>query len=97
MYTGPDQEDSPGDWRVYKFVDIFIDNEATVTLPPSESMQETVNNFNTYFTEKIDNIRKSLPHTSPQVDNSFQGEKLYDFEPVTMTELDEILRETLFS
>ena len=79
---------------LYKFVDIFIDNEATVTLPPSESMQETVNNFNTYFTEKIDNIRKSLPHTSPQVDNSFQGEKLYDFEPVTMAELDEILKET---
>jgi hypothetical protein len=46
---------------LYQFVDAFLDQTPTLTLPPNESMQTVVNDFNDYFTEKIDKIHSGFP------------------------------------
>lgn len=85
---------------LYRFVDNFLDNEKTLTLPPSDSLAETVENFNNYFQDKISNIRSKF--TSSQVDigyrpsQTFSYAKLEEFRPTTMDELEMILNETEF-
>jgi len=82
---------------LYSFVDTFLDHEKTLTLPPTESLQECVDDFNTYFNEKIVNIRKSfspVPHQETRAEHEFVGKHLSDFDLATVEEIAEILKET---
>ena len=79
---------------LFKFVDVFLDNtDSSRTLPPTEDIQQTVHQFNSFFTDKIDKIRESFPEaTNPTLTNLFQGTKLFDFAPTTIEELSDILK-----
>ena len=78
---------------LFKFVDVFLDNDSSITLPPTENIQQTVEQFNSFFTEKIERIRENFPDaTSPTLTNLFQGTKLYDFTPTSEEELRDILK-----
>jgi len=80
---------------LYKFVDTFLDKEKNLTLPSSENLQETVNAFNQYFTEKIEKIRASFPNTT--VTNSstnFNGQALSEFRKATIFEVRELIKES---
>ena len=45
---------------LYQFVNTFLDQTPELTLPPSESIQSVVNDFNRYFTDKIDKIHATF-------------------------------------
>ena len=80
---------------LYKFVETFLDQEKCLALPSDLSLPETVNEFNKFFTEKIDKIRDSFPgkdacHANP---NSFSGSLLSEFRPATISEIVSVLDE----
>ncbi len=78
---------------LFSFVDTFLDQEKSLTLPPSESIKDTVDNFNTYFQDKIKAIHDSFNRTSFSNDTpQYNGEKLTEFKPTSIEELDEILK-----
>ena len=81
---------------LYKFVDTFLDNDGSMTLPSScEDLQKTVNSFNHFFTEKIEKIRASFPHIRQTTTKKFfNGTKLSEFEPTTTFEIEKILKES---
>ena len=81
---------------LYQFVDTFLDKDNELTLPPAESLQQTVDDFNTFFTEKVKKIRKSFPLSPPTTLNTeaHTGTKLAYFEPTTVEEVAEILKDT---
>ena len=82
---------------LYKFVDTFLDHDGNLTLPSSsEDLQNTVNSFNNFFTEKVEKIRSSFPHF-PRIyndSNTFSGQVLTDFKPTSVFELELILKES---
>ena len=62
-------------------------------LPSSESLKDTVENFNIYFQEKIKAIRNNFDHVdSDDQLPSYCGEKLAEFSPTTIEELEEIIK-----
>ena len=80
---------------LYKFVETFLDQEKCLALPSDLSLPETVNEFNKFFTEKIDKIRDSFPgkdacHANPI---SFSGSLLSEFRPATISEIVSVLDE----
>ena len=86
---------------LYQFVDLFLAQSPSLTLPPADSLQTITDQFNTFFTEKIINIRKNFPGCDNVIDNAieykhqhFSHGKLTDFEPVTLEEIELILNET---
>jgi hypothetical protein len=81
---------------LYQFVDTFLDKDDDLTLPPIESLQQTVDDFNTFFTEKVKKIRKSFPLSPSKTwkSESYTGTKLAHFEPTTVEEVTEILKDT---
>jgi hypothetical protein len=81
---------------LYKFVDTFLDRDSELTLPSSEDLQETVNAFNQFFTEKVEKIRSSFPSIYKSYDGSlnFDGTKLTEFRKVTILEVEEIIKES---
>ena len=82
---------------LYKFVDIFLDNENSLTLPPSECLQNSVNEFNSFFSSKIENIRKSFAEYQDESFKDyveFEGQQLDSFELTTCGEIEEILKDT---
>ena len=79
---------------LFRFVDVFLDNEdSSNILPSTEDLQQTVDQFNSFFDEKIEKIRQSFPkEKTPTMTNLFQGSKLFDFAPTTSEELKDILK-----
>ena len=78
---------------LFKFVDTFLDREKSIVLPSSESLKDTVENFNVYFQEKIKAIRNNFDHVeSDDQTPSYCGEKLAEFSPTTIEELEEIIK-----
>ena len=82
---------------LYKFVDVFLDNDAALKLPPTESLQDTVEEFNTFFNEKIKAIRKTFPDSTLTEDPEANapadiGHKLCEFEKTSVEELRDILK-----
>ena len=70
---------------LFHFVDVFMDRDTSPALPPKDSIQQTVDEFNHYFQEKIENIRKGFqPSCSNEEPNKFIGNALNDFEPTTV-------------
>ena len=84
---------------LYRFANNFLDQEKNLVLPPSENLKDTVDSFNNYFEDKITRIRKKFPPQNTQKHsskNEFSGNKLSDFIPTTLDEIDEILKDTDF-
>ena len=84
---------------LYNFVDVFLDQDKQLTLPPTESMQKCVNDFNTFFSEKIEKIRQSFPTNNEKInrescDDQFGGSYLTDFKLTSPEEIAEILKDT---
>ena len=48
---------------LFKFAEIFLDQSPELILPSTEDIQTVVNEFNSYFTDKIDKIRKNMSKT----------------------------------
>ena len=72
-----------------------MDKDKTLILPPNESLQKTVDNFNNYFQDKIDKIRSNFkPSRKESTQNNFLGHTLTTFEPTTIEELMEIIKGT---
>ena len=80
---------------LYKFMDTFLDRDSSLTLPSIENLQDTVDTFNHYFTEKIEKIRSSFPSpNTPEVHAGFNGQTLSEFSEVTIFEIREIIKES---
>ena len=82
---------------LYQFVDMFLDQSSSATLPPSDSLQDIVDQFNDFFTSKIEKIRENFPQCNSPTNSipadSYNGcSKLTDFEPTSIEEIREILR-----
>lgn len=83
---------------LFNFVDIFMDKEKDLVLPPSESLADTVENFNQYFQDKIDRIRSKFSNNDREFnsDSMFAGPRLSEFAPATIEEIKKILNDTEF-
>lgn len=82
---------------LYHFVNTFLDQTSSITLPDSSSIENVVNDFNKFFSEKIEKIHKRFPQVTGKPDINaapFGGIILSDFEPTTIDELTEILNES---
>ena len=83
---------------LYNFANTFLDHDKSLTLPPSDSLKDTVDKFNSFFQNKIETIRSNFKHKevsamSSSNDAAFTGEKLSSFEPTTVQEIEEILKD----
>lgn len=82
---------------LYNFVNTFLDQLPSVTLPPVETIQNAVNNFNNFFIDKIDKIHASFPKEAGNQEPScetFKGTLLSSFEPTSISEITEIIKES---
>ena len=81
---------------LYEFVNTFLDQCPEAALPPSETIQNVVNDFNNFFTDKIDKIHEAFPKensTATFTKTNDQCPKLTSFEPTTVGEIKDILKE----
>ena len=79
---------------LFNFVDTFLDREQSLILPPSDSLKETVESFNTYFEDKIHSIREKFDDvkaTDP-IGQHYNGPKLSEFSPTNIEELADIIK-----
>ena len=82
---------------LYHFVYTFLDQTSSITLPDSSSIENVVNDFNIFFSEKIEKNHENFPNVAgkPEIDtSSFCGTILTDFEPTTIDEITEILNKS---
>jgi hypothetical protein len=79
---------------LYQFVDHFMDKDKTLILPPNESLQQTVEDFNNYFQDKVDKIRSGFNgNQESDTEHNIPGCTLTTFEPTTVEEVKEILKD----
>ena len=87
-----------GDQRkLFNIVSKALDsNSGTDVLPQHSSESELAESFNNFYTEKVNKIRNSLPDTEldSSVFTEFQGTILDDFQPITVNELRDIIKES---
>ena len=70
----------------------LTDNTKVSVLPQHDSSVYLANDFNTFFKEKISDIRKAFPSYSSSTENStFRGEILSTFRPVSEEEVQVIV------
>ena len=87
---------------LYKFVDNILDKEKSLSLPPTDDLKECVDKFNSFFQEKVDNIRKKFSITAELTNeetnkpSTFSGNKLENFRETDIEEIDHILSSTEF-
>ena len=79
---------------LFNFVDTFLDRDKNLVLPPSNSIKETVESFNTYFEEKICAIRENFRDnlTEAVSEYHYNGPLLSEFSPTSMEELEDIIK-----
>ena len=79
---------------LFSFVDTFLDRDKCLILPPSDSLKETVENFNTYFEEKIRAIREKFEDapSHPTDQHRYCRPLLSEFSPTNMEELAAIIK-----
>ena len=82
---------------LYKCVNRLLDVKQDSVLPTHNSSLELANQFQSYFKEKIETIRKQFPissseHTTSNTD-TFTGTILETFEPATEDEIRSIIME----
>ncbi len=80
---------------LFSFVDTFLDRDKNLVLPSTDSLKETVENFNTYFENKIKAIRENLSNYGQSFtateSATYKGHKLSEFSPTNSEELEDII------
>ena len=79
--------------NMYTVVNKLLDNNHEPVLPSSNSDLALANDFKTYFTEKVNKIRATIPHSAVQKSSGIVTNDitlLYEFEPATAAELKQI-------
>ena len=87
---------------LFHFVDVFLDRTLVLTLPPSDSMQTVVDNFNTFFTNKINDIRSKFQDIhNPQLKETYESNNtngsfqlLSELAPTTLKKIKTIIHDT---
>ena len=80
---------------LFKVANSLLDKGQTRVLPEHTDPLQLANEFNQYYINKIDKLRKSIPPTTRQTQEEgmrFSGEELSVFEPTTEEELKEIIK-----
>ena len=78
---------------MYAVVNKLLDNNHEPVLPSSNSDLSLANDFKTYFTEKVNKIRATIPQSTvhkTRVTSANNISLLYEFEPATVAELKQI-------
>ena len=80
---------------LFKVANNLLDKNKVRSLPEHEDPVKLANEFNRYYIDKIDKIRKAIPVASENVitPTRFQGNNLDSFEPTTVDELTGIINE----
>ena len=80
---------------LFKVADKLLDKRDERILPVHTDPVALANNFNTYYIDKIDKLRESIPLSTEyqQKRHSFDGVALEVFDPTTEEEIREILRD----
>ena len=80
---------------LFKMVNNLLDKDKVRVLPEHTDPLQLANEFNQYYIEKVDKIRRSIPSTTQTIENInlVTGEKMKQFEPVTEKELKQIIQE----
>ena len=79
--------------NMYTVVNKLLDNNHEPVLPSSNSDLALAIDFKTYFTEKVNKIRATIPHSAVQKSSGIVTNDitlLYEFEPATAAELKQI-------
>ena len=81
---------------LFKIVNNVLDNNKTRTLPDHSDPVQLANEFNKYYIEKVENLRKTIPPATEKVDipiDKFEGTVLDIFQPTTEEEIEELITE----
>ena len=80
---------------LFKVANELLDRNKVRSLPEYDDPVKLANEFNKYYIEKIENIRRTIPLVPENVINTkqFQGSILDKFESTTEEELQEIIKE----
>ena len=93
-------EAANGDPRViYQVVNQEFDRKHQPPLPDAKNIEKLASDFNNFFIEKIENIQKNFPKDTTSSGHGLkpelnQEEFLHEFEPCTIDELKEIIKES---
>ena len=81
---------------LFKIVDRLLDKTKERVLPSHTDSLKLANEFNDYYIEKIENIRKTIPLNNENIENiqkTFEGIEMNSLEPVTEEEVKGIIAE----
>ena len=79
---------------LFKLANKLLDKKNEKILPTHNDPQQLANDFNSYFIEKVKNIRESIPNVErTNTGRLFTGEKLTVFKPTTEEEIKQIISE----
>jgi hypothetical protein len=81
---------------LYQIVNQELDRKQSSKLPDyTEDISVLASDFNSFFVDKIDKIREEMQEdVSPALCETTQNSFMYDFEPATLEEIEEIIKET---
>ena len=83
---------------LFSFVNNFLDQDSVTQFPSLESLPSVVENFNSFFQQKIQKIRQSFPtdYLCDEGLENFFGEELAHFRETTNEEIESILNSVDF-
>ena len=87
------EDSSNGQKLLFKVANELLDKNSEKVLPTQDDPKQLANDFNQFFIDKVNKIRKSIPEVNNNVtyySRPFQGEMLLEFEPTTEEELRKI-------
>jgi hypothetical protein len=81
---------------LYEIVNQQLDRKQSSKLPDyTEDLPKLASDFNSFFVDKIDKIRNGMKEdTLPDMNEIPQDSALYEFQPATLEELEEIIKES---
>lgn len=81
---------------LFKLANELLDKNSERVFPTHTDAEKLANDFNKFYVDKVQKIRKSIPkvvENSDHYSRPFRGEMLTVFEPTTVEELREIVKE----
>ena len=79
---------------LFKIANELLDKNKTRSLPEHEDPVKLANEFNKYYIDKIDNLRKTIPFAENVITPKlYEGSILESFQPTNEEELEEIIKE----
>ena len=80
---------------LYQVVNKVLDRNQKKILPDyADSIKQLASDFNNFFAEKVEKIRNNIPIASTPEYSGASSSNLFDFEPTTVSELEEIINES---